>query len=115
MLAAPPPVSVIQEWALDTANRGEAFAWRQHLLIAGLDPEQERLPQPRIIQTVGGRISVPARQADLWLISNLPALQGAPYRIELLRGLPFRDVPRLPDPNLERPLIGIQALRSARL
>jgi hypothetical protein len=50
-----------------------------------------------------------------WLVSNLPALQPTPYRITLHRGLPFHDVPTLPDPQLQRPLIGIRALRSARL
>jgi hypothetical protein len=33
----------------------------------------------------------------------------------LHRGLPFRDVPTRPDPLLQRPLIGIRAMRAAGL
>ena len=58
---------------------------------------------------------MPVRDADLWLVSNIPALQPTPYRITLHRGLPFHDVPTVPDPQFQRPLIGIRALRSARL
>ena len=114
-LQAPPPVTGVQEWALDTGNRGEAFAWRHHLVQGGLDPDQGRMPQPMTIRTVAGRLSVPVRDADLWLVSNIPALQPTPYRISLHRGLPFFDVPTPPDPQFQRPLIGIRALRSAGL
>src|SRR5437868_9542973 len=58
-LTVPPQVSRVQAWVLDTGNRGEAFAWRQHLVQAGLDPDQGRLPQPMAIKTVTGRIIVP--------------------------------------------------------
>ena len=34
-LMIPPAVACVQEWALDTGNRGEAFAWRYHVLQAG--------------------------------------------------------------------------------
>src|SRR5262249_23431567 len=44
-LTAPPATAVVQEWALDTGNRAEAFAWRHHLLQAGLDPDRGRMPQ----------------------------------------------------------------------
>src|SRR5262245_12625859 len=114
-LTAPPPVALVQEWALDTANRGEAFAWRHHLVQAGLNPDQGRLPQPMTIRTVAGRVNVPVRDADLWLVSNLTVSPPPPYRIVLHRGLPFQDVPTVPDPNFQRPLVGIRALRAARL
>src|SRR5438876_6987801 len=97
-LTAPPPVALVQEWALDTGNRGEAFAWRHHLLQAGLDPDQGRLPQPMTILTVTGKVSVPVRDVDLWLVSNLPGQPLEPYRIVLHRGLPFHDTARVPDP-----------------
>jgi hypothetical protein len=113
-LTGPPPVSLVQHWALDTGNRGEAFAWRHHLLLAGLDPDQGRLPQPMTVRTVTGRITVPVRDVDLWLVSNLPA-PLPPYRMVLRRGLPFLDVPTVPDPQFQRPLIGVRALRSAQL
>jgi hypothetical protein len=114
-LVTPPPVAGVQEWVLDTGNRGEAFAWRHHLLQAGLDPDQGRMPQPMTIRTVTGRLLVPVRDGDLWLVSNIPALRPTPFRIVLHRGLPFHDVPTLPDPQFQRPLIGIRALRSAGL
>ena len=114
-LLAPPSVVGVQEWVLDTGNRGEAFAWRQHLTQAGLDPDQGRMPQSMTIRTVAGRLLVPVRDADLWLVSNIPALRSMPQRISLHRGLPFHDMPTLPDPHFQRPLIGIRALRSAGL
>ena len=107
---------VPEEWALDTGNRGEAYAWRHHLLAAGLDPDQERLPNPLAITTaLGGKTKVPVRRADLWLVSNLPAFAKSPYRIVLQRGLPFQDTMAVPDPQFQRPLIGIRAMRAAGL
>src|SRR6516162_10770134 len=70
-LLTAPPVTGVQEWVVDTGNRGEAFAWRHHLIQAGLDPDQGRMPQPMTIRTVGGTVSVPVRDVDLWLVSNL--------------------------------------------
>ncbi len=58
---------------------------------------------------------VPVRDADLWLVSNFPALRATHYRIVLHRGLPFHDVPTRLDPEFQRPLIGIRALRAAGL
>lgn len=113
--AASPAVTAAEDWVLDTGNRGEAFAWREHLVRAGLDPDAGRMPQPMTIRTVSGRMTVPVRDADLWLVSNVPSLRATPYRISLHRGLPFHDVPTLPDPQFQRPLIGIRALRSAGL
>jgi hypothetical protein len=107
---------LVQEWALDTANRGDAFAWRHHLQAAGLDPASNLLPRRvRITTAVGRPEEVPIREACLWLVSNIPALRDTPWRVELKRGLPFRDVPALPDPQFHRPLIGVRALRGAKL
>lgn len=114
-LTVPPPVAGVQEWVLDTGNRGEAFAWRHHLTQAGLDPDANRMPQPMTIRTVSGQVVVPVRDADLWLVSNVPALRATPYRISLHRGLPFHDAATLPDPHFQRPLVGIRAMRSAGL
>ena len=41
-----------------------------------------------LTSSLGGRIQAPIRQADLWLVSNLSALQGNPFRLLLERGLP---------------------------
>ena len=50
-LTTAPPVAQIQDWVFDTGNRGEAFAWRHHLIQAGLD-QIVRLPQQMTIRTV---------------------------------------------------------------
>src|SRR5438128_1846097 len=46
------------------------------------------MPQAMTIRTVAGRLNVPVRDADLWLVSNLPTLRPTPYRISLHRGQP---------------------------
>jgi hypothetical protein len=115
-VAAPPPGAAPQEWVFDTGNRGEAFAWRQHLLNAGLDPDALRIPgRMMITSALGGKEELPLCDVDLWLVSNLPALQGQPWRMEVHHGVPFRDVPQLPDPHFHRPLVGLRVLRRARL
>ncbi len=115
-LAAPPAGLPVQRWCMDPGHDGEAFAWRHHLLAAGLDPARGRaVGRMSLTSAVGGRISAPIRQADLWLVSNLPIVHASFYRIGLHRGIPFNDVPSLPDPHFNRPLIGMRALRHARL
>ncbi|MGO9468580.1 MAG: hypothetical protein ACLQVF_30995 [Isosphaeraceae bacterium] len=111
----PPSVKSATDWVLDTGNRREAFAWRHHLTQAGLDPEQGRMPLSITIRPVAGRPTVPVRDADLWLVSNIAALRQISFRMVLHRGLPFRDVPSQPDPEFQRPLVGIRALRAAGL
>jgi hypothetical protein len=115
VLLNPPAVTGEIDWVLDTGNRGEAFAWRQHLIDAGLDPDQGRMPLPMVIRTVAGTLTVPVRDVDLWLVSNIPALRPSPYRMVLHRGLPFHDVTTRPDPPFQRPIIGIRALRAVGL
>ena len=60
-------------------------------------------------------MTVPVRDVDLWLVSNLATSPPPPYRIVLHRGLPFLDTPAVPDPHWQRPLIGVRALRTAGL
>src|SRR5262245_25943864 len=63
-LTAPPAGAPVQEWAFDTANRGEAFAWRHHLVSAGLDPGSSRLSASvRIATALGRQEEVPIRSA----------------------------------------------------
>ncbi len=57
----------------------------------------------------------PVRRADLWLVSNIPALRDTPYRIKLARGIAFRNVPSLPNPESNCPLLGMWALERAGL
>jgi hypothetical protein len=113
---APPANAPVQQWALDTANTGEAFAWRYHLLTAGLDPDTKRVAANiTVTSSLGSKIIVPIRDAVLWLVSNIPARHGSPLRLALDQGIPFRDVPTIPDPYFQRPIIGIRALRKAGL
>jgi hypothetical protein len=114
LLHAPSPTTAT-DWVLDTGNRGEAVAWRSHLVQSGLDPDQYRLPMPRSVRTVAGRLTVPVRYAHLWLVSNIPAWRPTPHRMVLHHGLPFHDIVSRPDPVFQRPLVGIRALRSAGL
>ena len=115
-MSAPLPHAVPQEWVFDTANTGDALAWRYHLLAAGLDPDVGRVGSVRIRSSIGApKPLVPIRSGDLWLISNIPALAATPFKLELDPGIPFRDVKTVPDPQLDRPLIGIRAVRRARL
>lgn len=115
-LSAPPDWATPRLWVFDTGTRGEAFAWRQHLLDAGLDPNINRWPSPVLITSaVGGKETLPICVVDLWLVSNLPGLAGTPWQLELEPGLPFRDVPHLPDPEFHRPLLGLRPLLRAGL
>lgn len=114
-LPGPPSGAPATDWVLDTGNQGEALAWRHHLIRAGLDPDQNRMPRRMNIRTVAGIATVPVRDADLWLVSNLPALRSSPYRMVLHRGLPFHDVPTRLDPILQRPLVGMRAMHAAGL
>jgi hypothetical protein len=112
-VAAAQPSAVPQRWVLDTGFSGEAFAWRWHLEEAGLDPDVEQSGPLRARSSLGASEMVPIRNADLWLFSNLPALQGRPFRLELDPGIAFRNVAQRPDPEFHRPLVGMRALRRA--
>jgi hypothetical protein len=115
-LPSAPPGAPVQFWVFDTGNSGDAFAWRHHLLAAGLDPDSNRAAGLiRIKSAVGKEILVPLREAAIWLLSNLSASPPSPYRIPLERGVPFRDVPTVPDPQFQRPLLGMRALHRAGL
>jgi hypothetical protein len=115
-LPVPPPGLSVQHWCLDTGYTGDVFAWRHHLLAAGLDPDRDRMPGwVTVTSSVSGKLQVPIRSADLWLVSNLPSFQSSPYRLALDRGIPFRNVPNQPDPHLNRPLVGMRTLQRAAL
>jgi hypothetical protein len=113
--AAPRRGARAQRWAVDTRFTGEAFAWRHHLLEAGLDPDIRRAG-PTLLTPLGGvPLEFPVRQADLWLVSNIPALRDTPYCIQLAKGIAFRNVPSLPNPESNCPLLGMRALERAGL
>ena len=115
-LRTPPLSAQVQQWVLDTGNRSAAFTWRRHLLDAGLDPDVLRHPGTvNVTNSVGGKTAVVIRQADLWLVSNLPTFKGTAWRMRLYPGILFHNVTGLPDPQFHRPLIGLEALRGAGL
>jgi hypothetical protein len=59
--------------------------------------------------------SFPVRSADLWLVSNIPALQNRPHRLDLNRGIAFDPERYDRQPHSAPPLLGMEALRQARL
>jgi hypothetical protein len=111
----PAPRARPQRWAVDTRFTGEAYAWRHHLLEAGLNPDQLRIGRAYLTPLGGVPELYPLRDADLWLVSNIPALRTHPYRIDLERGIALRDVHSLPNPQSNCPLLGMRALAAAGL
>jgi hypothetical protein len=82
---------------------------------AGLDPDALSNGFTYLTPVGGARQAFPLRSANLWLVSNIPALRGTPYLIELDDGVAFRDVRFLPNPESNRPLLGMRALDGAGL
>lgn len=111
----PRPEARPQRWALDTRFSGEAYAWRHHLEEAGLDPDRWRTGSTRLMPLGSAPQEFPLRKADLWLVSNIPALRDAPYRIQLRKGIAFRNVHFLPHPESNCPLLGMRALEKTGL
>ncbi len=109
------PRSRPQRWALDTRFTGEAYAWRHHLVEAGLDPDVRRNGSTYLAPLGGGPQEFPLRRASLWLASNIPSLRANPYRIKLEDGIAFRDVRSLSNPQTNCPLLGMRALEEAGL
>jgi hypothetical protein len=104
-----------QQWVVDTGFTGEAFAWRHHLEDAGLDPDTDRGAPVQLRGSANvGRVQVPVRLADLWLVSNLP--QRPLFSLPLQRGIAFHDRRvAAPDPELQRALVGMRPLLRAGL
>jgi hypothetical protein len=111
----PAPKAQPQRWALDTRFTGEAYAWRHHLVAAGLDPDRFRNRSAFLPPLGGSPQEFPVRGADLWLVSNIPHLRPTPWRITLRRGIAFRNRRALPDPETNCPLLGLRALERAGL
>ncbi len=55
MLLNPPSVTTATDWVLDTGIRGEAFAWRHHLIQAGINPDQGPADRPH---PTSGRVRI---------------------------------------------------------
>jgi hypothetical protein len=102
---------VPQRWVFDSGCTGEGFVWRRHLADAGLHPDRLHGPEATL-RTANGTINVPVRKAVLWLVSNIPALQGCPYRLPLSPGIPFQNAawPWADPPDLRSPILGLRPL-----
>ncbi len=114
-LPAPPLGARPQRWVIDTRFTGEAYAWRSHLLEAGVDPAMLHTGHTYLTPVGGIPQKFPLRDADVWLLSNIPALRNTPWRLELEEGIALRDVPSLPQPEMNCPLIGMRALEQSGL
>lgn len=107
----PPEGLVPQRWVFDSGCTGEGLVWRRHLADAGVDPA--RLHGPEVtLRTANRPLNLRVRKAVLWLFSNIPALQGCPYRLPLNPGIPFRDDawPSADPPDLYPPILGLRPL-----
>jgi hypothetical protein len=117
-LEQPPDRSPVTTWQLDTGFTGDAFAWREHLVTAGLDPDVRRHHTDARISAsvVGDWTSLPVRQSDLWLVSNLEELRGEHYPLRLRHGIVFRDSPIIEqNRSAARALIGMRLLFRSKL
>jgi hypothetical protein len=111
----PPPGRRPQRWAVDTRFTAEAFAWRSHLLEAGLNPSED-LNGTQSLAPLGSPPQLfPLRNADLWLVSNIPHLQQTPWPLPVLQGIAFPEQRSVPDPDVNCPLLGMRALHAAGL
>jgi hypothetical protein len=115
-LPAPPAGAQPQRWVFDSGKEGEAACWRCDLEDAALDPAARRLAPLTVLPGHGPAQTRPTRDADIWLLSNIPALRDRPHRLELRSGIAFQDIPNRRTPQtLPPPLIGMRAFRRARL
>jgi len=120
MIATEPGVETVplvakpQRWVFDSGFTGDAFAWRSHLEEPGLNPRTNLAGTAPAKSAFGQEEALPIRKAALWLKSNIPSLQGTPFRIALSPGILFRDAAE-PDPEFFRPVIGMRALMRAGL
>jgi hypothetical protein len=109
-----PAPAYFQPWRIDTGCSGDTFAWRGHLLEAGLDPRRKIVRSTRAVLGGGSvREELLIRSGDLWLYSNIPALHGQPYRLPLHPGITFVNREIRGDPRYATPAVGMQAQRRA--
>lgn len=57
-LASPTPGQPLSNWIVDTGFLGEAFAWRPHLSMAGLDPDTNLYHRFATLHSLTGTYSV---------------------------------------------------------
>ena len=112
----PPPGASERIWFFDTGYDGDAFAWRGHILDAGLDPDVRRDHRRTWISSSlsAQRSGLPIRKADLWLVGD--ALTAQYYPLRLRQGVAFKDEPIPPEAaRAARPLVGMRLLLRAKI
>jgi hypothetical protein len=110
-----PGTSRPQRWAIDTRFTAEAYAWRSHLVEAGLDPNEWHNGSQSLTPLGSRPQMLPLRLANLWLVSNIPHLRQTPWLLPLAQGIAFRNQRSIPDPDTTCPLLGMRALHGAGL
>jgi len=114
-LEAPPATSIATPWYFDTGYNGDAFAWRAHIVDAGLDPDEHRDFRVSRLTTslIGQTVALPIRKADLWLVGD-PL--SRPYPLRLRHGITFRDesVPS-ESKRAARQIVGLRLFLDAEL
>ena len=113
---AGPPVVNAQphRWVFDPGYTGEAFAWRSHLLEAGLNLTTGLAGSALTRTALGTEERLIVRKAGIWLVSNLPSFRDHPFRVALLPGVAVHDAV-VSNAEFHRPLLGMRALLRAGL
>lgn len=113
---APSPQARCLPWKLDTAHAPDCSAWQFHLAEAHLEMQPGSfLQQPMRVRYANGE---PGRlrclRAKLWLVSNIPDLEGIILPLVLNHGLPLHQHTH-PNPRRVYPLLGLSLLHRAGL
>ena len=113
-LDGPPPASKTQEWVFDIGLTAQAFAWRAHLEDAGVDLYRWDVPSNSSIRSSIDNRKEPVKicQADVWLPEFPCRDDGRIERLEI--EVLYRDESKRPDPQFNRPLLGLRCFMSAR-
>jgi hypothetical protein len=111
-LDAPPAGATIQEWVFDIGFTAQAFAWRWHLENAGIDLELWDVPSNSSVRSSIDNRKEPVRicQVDVWLPEFPTRNDGRIERLDL--EVMYRDISNRPDPQLNRPLLGLRSFMS---
>ncbi|MGH7136376.1 MAG: hypothetical protein ACREHD_11590, partial [Pirellulales bacterium] len=99
----------------DLGFTAHAFAWRWHLEDAGVDLDLWDVPSNSSICSSIDNRKEPVKicQADIWLPEFPPRNDGRVERLET--EVLYRDQATRPDPQFNRPLLGLRCFMSARI
>lgn len=111
---APPIDAKVQEWVFDVGFTAHAFAWRWHLEDAGVDLDLWDVPSNSSVRSSIDNRKEPVKicQVDVWLPQFPRRNDGRVERIET--EVLYRDRSTRPDPQFNRPLLGMRCFMPAR-